>query len=149
MASETTFDHRKVVFSWGKVRKMPFSQNPLMARFWSLGILFINHFCARKSKNLPWLISFLLMHVQDPYVVCYGSVKPDQSNSIYIFVHENQKIYHSTFFFSWCMFSSHVICVCARKEKWEQEFDGESQRSGNVPRSSETWRLEIVLNWYF
>ena len=66
MASETTFDHRKVVFSWGKVRKMPFSQNPLMARFWSLGILFINHFCARKSKNLPWVIFFLLMHVQDP-----------------------------------------------------------------------------------
>ena len=32
-----------------------------------------------------------------------------ESNSRYIFLHKNQKNYHSTFFFSWCMFSSHVV----------------------------------------
>ena len=31
-----------------------------------------------------------------------------KSNSIYIFVDENQKNYHGQFFFSWCMFSFHV-----------------------------------------
>ena len=57
MASETTFDHQKVVFSWVKVRKMPFSQNPLWPNFDLL-----------------------------------------ESNSIYIFVHENQKITMDNFF---------------------------------------------------
>ena len=52
MASETTFDHWKVVFSWGKVRKRALTQNPLMGRFWSIGIQFYIHFCARKSNNL-------------------------------------------------------------------------------------------------
>ena len=37
MASETTFDHWKVVFSWGKMRKSRFSQNPLNTRFWAFG----------------------------------------------------------------------------------------------------------------
>ena len=31
-----------------------------------------------------------------------------ESNSIYIFVHENKKIYHRQHFFSWCMFRTHV-----------------------------------------
>ena len=31
-----------------------------------------------------------------------------ESNCRHIFLHKNQKIYHSQFFFSWCMFSSHV-----------------------------------------
>ena len=39
MASETTIDHWKVVFSWGKVRKTRFSQNPLNSRFRALGLL--------------------------------------------------------------------------------------------------------------
>ena len=39
MASETTFDHWKVVFSWGKMTKVNFSQNPLNARFWAFGFL--------------------------------------------------------------------------------------------------------------
>ena len=33
MASETTFDHWKVFFSWGKVRKRALTQNSLVARF--------------------------------------------------------------------------------------------------------------------
>ena len=32
-----------------------------------------------------------------------------ESNSRDIFLHKNQKIYHGQFFFSWYMFSSHVI----------------------------------------
>ena len=71
MASETTFDHWKVVFSWWKVRKMPFSQNPFNRRLWSLGIQFYIHFYARKSKNLPWAIFFLLMHVLVPCVLAF------------------------------------------------------------------------------
>ena len=58
MASETTFDHRKVVFSWGKVRKTRFSQNPLNFRFWSLRIWFYIYFFARKPKKLPLEIFF-------------------------------------------------------------------------------------------
>ena len=33
MASETTFDHQKVVFSGGKVRKRALTQNPLVGGF--------------------------------------------------------------------------------------------------------------------
>ena len=39
LASETTFDHWKVVFSSGKVRKTRFSHNPLNSRLLALGIL--------------------------------------------------------------------------------------------------------------
>ena len=39
MASENTFDSWKVVFSWGKMRKSRFSQNPLNSRFWAVGFL--------------------------------------------------------------------------------------------------------------
>ena len=39
MASETTFDPWKVVFSWGKMRKTRFSQKPLNFRFSSFGFL--------------------------------------------------------------------------------------------------------------
>ena len=39
MASETTFDHWKIVFSWGKVRKARFSQNPLNSQFRAHGFL--------------------------------------------------------------------------------------------------------------
>ena len=34
-----------------------------------------------------------------------------ESNCRHIFLHKNQKIYHSQFFFSWYMFSSHVSHV--------------------------------------
>ena len=44
MASETTFDHWKVFFSWGKVRKRALTQNSLVARF---------------SNFLWWLVSNL------------------------------------------------------------------------------------------
>ena len=63
MASETTFDHWKVFFSWGKVRKRALTQNPLMGGFWSLGIQFYLHFCARKSKKNTMEHFFLLMYV--------------------------------------------------------------------------------------
>ena len=61
MASETTFDHWKVVFSWGKVRKRALTQNPLNGGFWSLGIQFFIHFGARKSKKITMDYFFLLM----------------------------------------------------------------------------------------
>ena len=41
MASETTFDHWKVVFSWGKVRKTRFSQKPLNSRFSLFGFFIV------------------------------------------------------------------------------------------------------------
>ena len=50
MASETTFDHWKVVFSWGKMRKSRFSQNPLNARFWAFGFLIYTSSSANLKK---------------------------------------------------------------------------------------------------
>ena len=47
MASETTFDHWKVVFSWGKMRKSRFSQKKPNARFWAFGFLI----CTSSSAN--------------------------------------------------------------------------------------------------
>ena len=52
---------QKVVFSWGKMRKRAPTQNPIMGGFWSLGIQFYIHFCARKSKK-----NFFLMHALHP-----------------------------------------------------------------------------------
>ena len=54
MASENTFDHWKVVFSWGKMRKSRFSQNPLNSRFWALGFLIYTLSCANFKKDRPW-----------------------------------------------------------------------------------------------
>ena len=50
MASETTFDHWKVVFSWGKMRKSRFSQKPLNARFWAFGFLIYTSSFANLKK---------------------------------------------------------------------------------------------------
>ena len=50
MASETTFDYWKVVYSWGKVRKTQFSQKPLNSRFWALGFLIYTFSCAKYKK---------------------------------------------------------------------------------------------------
>ena len=40
----------------------------------------------------------------------------------YIFVHANQKIYHSTFFFSWCMFCTHVWCRLPQSNMWTYDI---------------------------
>ena len=64
MASDITFDHWKVVFSWGKVRKSGFSQNPLNPRFWALGFLiYILSSANFNKKNPPWQIQKVTVHV--------------------------------------------------------------------------------------
>ena len=64
MASETTFDHWKVVFSWKEVGKTQFFfQNPLESRFWALGFLIYTLSCANFKKNPPWQINFVSLHV--------------------------------------------------------------------------------------
>ena len=50
MAPETTADHRKVVFSWGKVRKTRFSQNPLNSQFWAFWFSIYTLSCANFKK---------------------------------------------------------------------------------------------------
>ena len=62
MASETTFGHWKVVFSWGKGRKMTFSQNPLNSRFWASGFWMSILSSANFKKDPPWYIFFLSVH---------------------------------------------------------------------------------------
>ena len=62
MASETTFGHWKVVFSWGKGRKMTFSQNPLKTRFWASGFWMSILSSANFKKDPPWNIFFLSVH---------------------------------------------------------------------------------------
>ena len=60
---------------------MPFSQNPLMARFCSSGIYFYIHFCARKSKNLPWNIFFSLDACLSPMCIRKGQRNSSSSPS--------------------------------------------------------------------
>ena len=67
MASDTTFDHWKVVFSWGKVRKGDRTQKPFMGQFRSFGIFI---FLWTKINKIQWWIHFLLMHVLHPYAKC-------------------------------------------------------------------------------
>jgi len=62
MASETTFGHWKVVFSWGKGRKMTFSQNLLIARFWASGFWMSILSSANFRGDPPWKIFFLSVH---------------------------------------------------------------------------------------
>ena len=62
MASETTFGHWKVVFSWGKGRKMTFSQNPLKTRFWASGFWMSILSSANFKKDPPWYIFCLSVH---------------------------------------------------------------------------------------
>ena len=62
MASETTFGHWKVVFSWGKGRKMTFSQKPLNSRFWASGFWMSILSSANFKKDPPWYIFFLSVH---------------------------------------------------------------------------------------
>ena len=62
MASETTFGHWKVVFSWGKGRKMTFSQNPLSSRFWASGFWMSILSSANFKKDPPWYIFSLSVH---------------------------------------------------------------------------------------
>ena len=62
MASETTFGHWKVVFSWGKGRKMTFSQNPLNSRFWASGFWMSILSSANFKKDPPWNIFSLSVH---------------------------------------------------------------------------------------
>ena len=63
MASETTFGHWKVVFSWGKGRKMTFSQNPLKTRFWASGFWMSILSSANFKKDPPRNIFFVSLHV--------------------------------------------------------------------------------------
>ena len=62
MASETTFGHWKVVFSWGKGRKMTFSQKPLNSRFWASGFWMSILSSANFKKDPPWNIFSLSVH---------------------------------------------------------------------------------------
>ena len=71
MASETTFGHWKVVFSWGKGRKMTFSQNPLSSRFWASGFWMSILSSANFKKDPPWYIFSLSVHAP----ATSGSVK--------------------------------------------------------------------------
>ena len=63
MASETTFDHWKVVFSWGKMRKSRFSQNPLNPRFWAFGFSIYTSSSSNFKKDPPRNIFFVALHV--------------------------------------------------------------------------------------
>ena len=65
MASETTFDHWKVVFSWGKVRKRALTENPLMGGFWSFRFFIFTLSCVKIKKNSPWYTFFVSLHVPD------------------------------------------------------------------------------------
>ena len=62
MASETTFDHWKVVFSWGKMRKSRFSQKPLTSRFWAFGFSIYTSLSANFKKDPPRNIFCLSVH---------------------------------------------------------------------------------------
>ena len=62
MASETTFDHRKVVFSWGKMRRSRFSQNLLNARFWAFGFLIYTSSSANLKKS-TMIHFFVSLHI--------------------------------------------------------------------------------------
>ena len=74
MASETTFGHWKVVFSWGKGRKMTFSQNPLSSRFWASGFWMSILSSANFKKDPPWKIFFLSVHAPATSGVCKKQV---------------------------------------------------------------------------
>ena len=63
MASKTTFDHWKVVFSWGKMRKTRFSQKTLNSWLRSLGFLIYTLSCAKLKKNPPRHIWWVSLHV--------------------------------------------------------------------------------------
>ena len=76
MASETTFGHWKVVFSWGKGRKMTFSQNPLKTRFWASGFWMSILSSANFKKDPPWKIFFLSVHAPATSVL-WGQLWPN------------------------------------------------------------------------
>ena len=70
MASETTFDHWKVVFSWGKMRKSQFSQNPLTSRFWAFGFLIYTSSSTNFKKKIHRdTFFFVSVHVPATSVV--------------------------------------------------------------------------------
>ena len=78
MASETTFGHWKVVFSWGKGRKMTFSQNPLISRFWASGFWMSILSSVNFKKDPPWNIFCLSLHA--PAIV--GNIEIGFSSSL-------------------------------------------------------------------
>ena len=55
---------------------------------------------------------------QNPFMADFDLL---ESNSIYIFLHENQKIYHGWYFFSWCMFRTHVRILGRKGRKIVEE----------------------------
>ena len=75
MASETTFGHWKVVFSWGKGRKMTFSQNPLKTRFWASGFWMSILSSANFKKDPPWNIFSLSVHAPATSAACCEKTK--------------------------------------------------------------------------
>ena len=70
MASETTFDHWKVVFSWGKMRKSRFSQNSLTSRFWAFGFSIYTSSSANFKKDPPRKFFSLSVHAPATSVQC-------------------------------------------------------------------------------
>ena len=72
MASETTFDPWEVVFYEEKWEQIDFLKTPSTPDINLLEYNSIYIFLHENKKNLPWMIFFLLMHVQDP---CAGKIR--------------------------------------------------------------------------
>ena len=75
MASETTFVHWRVVFSWGNARKRALTQNPLIGGFWSFGFLIYTLSCVKIKKKPPLYIFFVSLHVPDTDTTCILATK--------------------------------------------------------------------------
>ena len=78
MATETPFDHRKVVFSWGKVKKLDFLKTLSTPDFGSWNLILYTFLCT-KIKRITIDNIFLLMLVHDP---CERSISPECGRSI-------------------------------------------------------------------
>ena len=87
------FDHWKVVFSWGKMRKSRFSQNPLTSRFWAFGFLIYTSSSANFKKDPLRYIFFVSVHVpatsetEKDFVACFIDEQYDSAKvSLSLFV---------------------------------------------------------------
>ena len=131
MASETTFDHWKVVFSWGKMRKSRFSQKPLNPRFWALGFLIytfedrcnlVSHY-QRVSNQFQLVCSVWL------WELCEKS----------LFLRSNKKLL--SIWFCKCFLAA-KICTGALGQIWKMRL----WRGGDCSKSTSTksWTSETV-----
>ena len=102
MASETTFDHWKVVFSWGKMRKSQFSQNPLTSRFWAFGFSIYTSSSANFKKDPPWNIFFLSLHAPATSAITISDFQKQfywvSLHCSYFFLISLEYLYYSYFF---------------------------------------------------